>query len=130
MKKNGNNRETLQQFEKALYRLEEALQRSADDDGLVIDATIQRFEFTFELCWKSLKKMLGEEGFEVTTPRDALQKAYVAGWLDHEQTWLNMLRDRNLTSHTYREEQARLIYSRIPSYCRLFRKLYVFLSER
>lgn len=122
-------RETLEQFGKALQRLEEALQRSADNDSLVIDATIQRFEFTFELCWKTLKKKLNEEGIDAATPRNVLQKAYAAGWLENEQIWLNMLRDQNLTSHTYREEQALDIFARIPSYCREFRKLYTSIAD-
>ena len=46
--------QTIKQFGHALTRLEEALTRSAEYDDIVIDATIQRFEFTIELCWKAL----------------------------------------------------------------------------
>jgi nucleotidyltransferase substrate binding protein (TIGR01987 family) len=122
--------ETLEQFGRALFRLEESLQRSAEHDDLVIDATIQRFEFTIELCWKTLKKMLYAEGLETGTPRNVLQQAYAAHWINNETTWLDMLRDRNLTSHTYREEQARDIYARIPHYAREMRKLYDFLQSK
>jgi nucleotidyltransferase substrate binding protein (TIGR01987 family) len=121
--------ESLEQFGKALLRLEEAIQRSAEDDDMIIDATIQRFEFTVELCWKALKKLLREEGVTATTPRHVLQEAYSFKWLENEDIWLRMLRDRNLTSHTYREEQAREIYERIPSYCLEFRKLYNTLTK-
>src|SRR5690554_5023052 len=61
--------QTIKQFGHALTRLEEALTRSAEYDDIVIDATIQRFEFTIELCWKALKKKLASEGVETTTPR-------------------------------------------------------------
>lgn len=122
------NRETFLQFGKALLRLEEALLRSADQDDLVIDATIQRFEFTFELCWKSMKKFLIEEGLDATTPRQVLQYAYGNKWIHNEALWLGMLQDRNLTSHTYREEQARQIYTRIHKYAPELRNLFQFLS--
>jgi len=118
----NETREAIQQFTKALLRLEEVLQRSPED-GIVIDATIQRFEFTIELCWKALKRKLAFEGVETTTPRSVLQQSFVFHWIDEEAIWLNMLRDRNLTSHTYREEQAKEIYARIPTYARAMREL-------
>lgn len=119
--------ESIEQFGKALTRLEEVLQRMPSDD-IVIDATIQRFEFTIELCWKALKKKLAYEGIETTTPRSVLQQSYISNWINDEQLWLNMLADRNLTSHTYREEQARAIYARISSYARAMRELLDFLK--
>lgn len=115
---------TIEQFGQALTRLDEVLQRSPELDDIVIDATIQRFEFTIELCWKSLKRKLAIEGIETTTPRTTLQQAFVANWIDNEAIWLEMLKDRNLTSHTYREEQAKMIYGRIPQYAQVMRTLY------
>jgi nucleotidyltransferase substrate binding protein (TIGR01987 family) len=82
---------------------------------LAIDGSIQRFEFCFELGWKLIKKMLMDvEGIEVLSPKKALQSAYQLGWIEDEQAWLKMLNDRNLTSHTYREEYAQEIYSKLP----------------
>jgi nucleotidyltransferase substrate binding protein (TIGR01987 family) len=124
-----NNQDVLEPFDKALMRLEEALLRSAELDDLVIVATIQRFEFTFELGWEALKRKLLIQGIETTTPRHSLQQAYAVGWLDEELIWLNMLRDRNLTSHTYREEQALEIYRKINSYAIELRKLSVKLRN-
>lgn len=125
-----NKKLEIQQFSKALKRLEEALERSASDDDLVMDATIQRFEFTIELCWKALKKLLLEEGIEASTPRNVLQHAYAAKWFDNERIWLDMLRDRNLTSHTYKEEQAREIYEKIFIYAPELRRICDSLLER
>lgn len=53
-------------FGKALQRLEEATEISGHD-ALKIDGTIQRFEFTFELCWKTMKRILEIEGIQVST---------------------------------------------------------------
>ena len=78
-----------------------------------MDGTIQRFEFVIELFWKALKHLLSDEGIETGTPREVLQRAYSAGWLAHETPWLEMLRDRNETSHAYDETTALRIYRHI-----------------
>jgi nucleotidyltransferase substrate binding protein (TIGR01987 family) len=126
----ANARDPLREFGHALDRLQEALGRNAEIDSLVVDASIQRFEFCVELAWKCLKKLLEAEGEEAKTPRQALQKAYAAQWIGQETIWLEMLTDRNLTSHTYREDLAREIYSRIPGYYSALRSLYQFLITR
>jgi nucleotidyltransferase substrate binding protein (TIGR01987 family) len=112
--------------ERALERLFEDLGRSLDrlaealrvpaNEPLVIDGTIQRFEFTFELFWKVVRRLLARQGVEANSPKTVLQQAYRLGWLDDEQAWLQLLEDRNLTSHTYREALAREICSRIPAH--------------
>lgn len=113
-----SQRKTLQSManlEKALGRLEEALGEN-EMNSLYIDGTIQRFEFTLELYWKTLKRLLEEEGIETRTPRETLKHAYAVGWLKNEKAWLQMLRDRNETSHVYDEEKARNIYDNIVGY--------------
>jgi nucleotidyltransferase substrate binding protein (TIGR01987 family) len=65
------------------------------------DATIQRFEFVVELCWKTLKRCLLIEGIEAYTPKEVLKQAFQSHWLDSEKIWLEMLDDRNLMSHIY-----------------------------
>ncbi len=110
-----NRSELLKRFGRALERLEKALAQPENAE-LSVDGTIQRFEFTFELCWKSLQAALRHEGFDVKSPRAALQKAYAEEWITDEALWLGMLEDRNNTSHTYNEELAKAIYGRIAGY--------------
>ncbi len=107
--------QSLTSVERALKRLEIALVQNSDHE-LVVDGTIQRFEFCTELFWKMLKRALQEEGIETGTPREAIQKAFQVKWFDDEHLWLQMLHDRNQTSHIYDEEVAMEIYRRIPSY--------------
>lgn len=83
---------------------------------LMVDGTIQRFEFVLELFWKTLKRLLAYEGIQTDSPRDTLQRAFQAGWLTDENLWLKMLKDRNETSHTYDEESAHEIFLRIKIY--------------
>jgi nucleotidyltransferase substrate binding protein (TIGR01987 family) len=113
-----NERALKQLFDdlgRSLDRLAEALHVAAEEP-LVIDGTIQRFEFTFELLWKSVRRLLARQGVEANSPKAVLQQAYRLGWLDDEQRWLQLLEDRNLTSHTYREDLAREIYGRNPAH--------------
>lgn len=113
----------------ALERLGEAL-AEPDDSSLVVDGTIQRFEFVIELFWKTLKRLLEFEGITARTPREALQAAYQAGWLEDETAWLQMLRDRNETSHIYDEAAARRIYGDIRRYFPELERTYRFLRDR
>jgi nucleotidyltransferase substrate binding protein (TIGR01987 family) len=95
-------------------RLAEAVAQPASD--LVRDATIQRFEFTFEVVWKTLKLYLEHQGHECGGPRATLKKAFVERLIDTQEeadAWMQMLDDRNLTSHAYDEDLARLIHVRI-----------------
>jgi nucleotidyltransferase substrate binding protein (TIGR01987 family) len=105
----------LGSWQQALSRLSEVLQRKADD-RIVIDAAIQRFEFCFELGWKTLKAFLEFEGVSVTTPRHALKEAFRIQWIQEDSAWLQILEDRNLTSHTYHQALADEIYSRLASH--------------
>lgn len=121
--------QNLANLEKSLGRLEEALKED-DRNSLYIDGTILRFEFTFELYWKTLKRLLEEEGVEAKTPRDTLKQAYAIDWIQNEQTWLQMLRDRNDTSHVYDEDKARYIYENIVDYFPEMKKTFKFLKQK
>lgn len=69
---------------------------------------VQTFEFSFELCWKTLKDLLFYEGVEARSPRDVLRRAFEAGFLSEAdtETGLDALNKRNLLSHTYDEKTA------------------------
>lgn len=108
--------EAFSKTEKALESLKIMIDKPMQEDRSNIDATIQRFEFTIELFWKLLKRILAEKGVEVLYPKDVLKQAYSGHLIDDELIWLNMLKDRNLTSHTYNEQLADEIYSHIITY--------------
>ena len=104
--------QSVENLGKALARLEEAL-AEVNPTSLMVDGTIQRFEFTLELFWKTLKRLLEREGIEATTPKEVLKQSYQAKWIDHETVWIQMLDDRNKTSYIYDEETAGRIYKHI-----------------
>lgn len=98
----------------AAARLREAV--AAPEDAIVRDAVIQRFEFSFELVWKALKLYLERQGHECGGPRPTLKKAFAEGLIptvEEADVWLQMLEDRNLTSHAYDEALATSIYRNV-----------------
>jgi len=107
-------RASLAVFEAALARLEDALRQPETE--WTRDAAIQRFEFTFELAWKNVMRFARHEGLDVASPRQAWRTALRLGWIGDDQIWLDMLEDRNRTSHTYNEQTAEEIFSRLPRY--------------
>lgn len=121
--------ESLINLEKALKRLDEALQEK-EINSLYVDGTIQRFEFSVELYWKTLKRLLAEEGIEAKTPRETLKQAFTIDWIQDEEVWLQMLRDRNETSHVYDEEKAKRIYDNIVRYFPVMSSTFEELKKR
>lgn len=105
----------FKKLERAMDRFRTVSSWPASHDGRV-EASIQCLEFVVELYWKLLKHMLHAKGVIVTTPRDVFREAFTAGWLDEEDIWVRMLKDRNLSSHTYNESLANEILGRIPVY--------------
>ena len=95
-------------------RLAEAV--AQPESALIRDATIQRFEFTFEVVWKTLKLYLERQGHECGGPRPTLKKAFAENLIsapEEADLWLQMVEDRNLTSHAYDEALAQRIYGEI-----------------
>lgn len=121
--------DALQKLESAMKRFDEALAED-DTNPLAIDGTIQRFEFVFELMWKTLKRALEAEGMICQTARETLKIAYQIGWISPEELWLQMLDDRNMTSHTYDQPTANQIYANIQTYHPEILKLAQFLRAR
>ncbi len=119
----------LSNFSNALRKLEEALKETGY--SLSLDGTIKRFEFTFEMSWKVLKKFLLYEGTECTSVRDCIKKAYQTGFIREESAWLNILEDRNANAHIYYEKEAEKIYQKIKDlYFTEFKKLEITLKEK
>ncbi len=107
----------INQLSNALKSLEEATAQPISNSRVEIDGTIQRFEFCIELFWKFLKKKLQNEyGIEVNGPKKVMQQAYASNLINHEEIWIEMLDDRNMTSHTYDKALADKIYKNIKKY--------------
>ncbi|MEW5827547.1 MAG: nucleotidyltransferase substrate binding protein [Chloroflexota bacterium] len=103
-------------FTKALSQLREAVElaRQRPLSKLEEQGLIQAFEFTHELAWNTLKDFLEERGSEkLYGSRDVTRAAFKAELIENGQAWMQMIKSRNLTSHTYDEETAANIVSDI-----------------
>ena len=118
----------IEKFKNAFARLEEGAE-SAEDE-LEKDGVIQRFEFTFELLWKTLKIFLAYKGIEAKTPRDCFKEAFRIHLLEDEEIFLDMLEDRNKTSHIYDQDTSEEIFNRIKtSYITITKKILINLEN-
>jgi len=113
--------ELLQVFQQAVERLDGALQQEKNE--YMRDSAIQRFEFTFDLAWKTMKAVLEEEGVICSSPKSCLQASYRNGLVDYDTIWLEMLKLRNETTHTYNESMAEIVYAELPKYLTVFKDL-------
>ena len=109
-------KQRFQNFLKAFALLEEAVKiyhekglNDLEEQGL-----IQRFEFTHELAWNVLKDYLTFQGIvNITGSRDATREAFNMGLIEHGEVWMEMIKSRNQSTHTYNEEVADELQNRI-----------------
>lgn len=100
----------LAPLEKALKSLERAVAQPKDEFSR--DSVIQRFEYTFELCWKVLQRWLeADRPLDDTSVRGILRTAATRGLIGNLDLWFEFQRARNLTSHTYNEVTAEEVYA-------------------
>lgn len=109
---------------KALKTLEEIIELPYST--IIRDASIKRFEYSFDIFWKFIKDYLRvREGTECTSPKSCFREAFKVGILSEEETvkTLEMTDDRDLSTHTYDEEALVEIYQQIKDYWYLMDKV-------
>ncbi len=70
---------------------------------------IKAFEYTFEVSWKMMKRILEDRGLDTTYPKEIFRIAARVGLIDDPEIWFKFLEKRNLSSHAYSEEQIDII---------------------
>ena len=117
-------------FERAFLLLQDSL-KTERLSILERAGLIQFFEMTFELAWKLLKDYEETEGFIVKTPREAIKQAFQSGLISNGHDWIDALQDRNLTAHTYNEETAIAVETKIRSkYFQLLEEVYAYFKNK
>lgn len=95
----------FQNFDRAFLLLQSALKDKALEQlsDLEQEGVIQRFEYTYELAWKTMKDYLDYNGIilDEATPRNVIKAAYAAQVIPDGHVWIDMMLHRNLLSHTY-----------------------------
>lgn len=109
-------------FIKVLARLEESLAQPKTD--ITCDSSIQRFEFTLDLAWKTVKTYLEEyRGVRCTSPKGCFREAFQEGLIDNDPFWLELVDLRNETVHTYQEALAERVYGQLAKAAEYFNRL-------
>ena len=123
--------ERFQDYAKALDRLKEAFLEQPTP--IIIDGTLQRYEFTFELAWKTMKDYLEYNGISdnLASPRGIIKLAFQSKIIKNGDIWIEMMLARNELSHLYDEDKSREIYNNIKvKYLIEFDNLKSFLQEK
>ncbi|MBU1084981.1 MAG: HI0074 family nucleotidyltransferase substrate-binding subunit [Candidatus Beckwithbacteria bacterium] len=108
-------------LKKALKRLKEALKQKATEMNR--DASIQRFEFTFEMSWKLMQSIAKNNNINLYGVKSIIREAAKLNLIDNPIEWFDFLEKRNQTAHTYKKEVAKEIYSTIKKFPNLVNKL-------
>lgn len=97
------------------------------------DASLQRFEYTFEAVWKAAKQYLYDiEGIDLSSPKSVIRACFETRIFNEEEAIeaLKMADDRNLTVHTYNESLSAAIYARLKIYSPLLRKWIIEMTKK
>jgi nucleotidyltransferase substrate binding protein (TIGR01987 family) len=116
----------LSPFENALVSLNEAIKKFYEDesDKFIRDSVIQRFEYTYEVSYKMLRRFLqlsehSEGSFDEFVFADVIRTANERNLLlGNLESWVEYRKMRNITSHSYDEEKANAIISVVPSFAK------------
>ncbi|MCC7439861.1 MAG: nucleotidyltransferase substrate binding protein [Armatimonadetes bacterium] len=116
-------------YNKAFEKLEQAVRKIKEDylpndekyidadaflDDIIKEGVIQRFEYTHELAWNVMKDFLTQAGnTNIYGSRDATREAFAADLIVDGDLWMEMIKSRNQTAHTYNEKTADDIFSKI-----------------
>ena len=123
----------LDHFAKAFSQLKEAVELAQQRrlSKLEEQGLIQAFEFTHELAWNTLKDFLENRGvFNLYGSKDATREAFKIGLIENGEAWMDMIKSRNLTTHTYDQTTASKIASAIlDSYYSEFDALRITLNK-
>jgi nucleotidyltransferase substrate binding protein (TIGR01987 family) len=104
-------KQRFENFDRAFTLLHDTLMLRALEEfsDLELEGLIQRFMYTFELAWKTMKDFLEASGVLIVpvTPKAVIKEAFAAKLIDNGQGWIDMMLERNLLSHTYDEQRFR-----------------------
>lgn len=117
-----------QDLKKANQRLEEAIK--SPPTRMNKDATIHRFEFTFELAWKTIQAWIMDQGFECKSPKNCIRESARLEIINNPKNWFKYLKAKNLIANTYNEKMADKIYKKALKFSQEVNKLLKNLLKR
>lgn len=123
-----NFQKAFEKFAKVVEEKEEYFNRGFGD--IYLDLVVKRFEFTYEMSWKALKRYLDYMGMDCAGPRNCFKEAFAQKVIGSQDIWMDMIEQRNLSSHIYDEDEIKEILGKIADYKNAFQDLLASLEER
>lgn len=124
-------KQRFQNYEKALSQLDSAVERVEFLSDLEKEGLVQRYEYSFELAWKTMKDYLESRNVEAKFPRDVIKSGFQYELISDGEIWLEMLEIRNIIAHTYDEKILKTSVSQIAfHYHPELKKLYTFFKNQ
>jgi nucleotidyltransferase substrate binding protein (TIGR01987 family) len=124
-------KQRFQNFERAFLQLKAPVMEVENLSDLEKEGLVQRFEYTFELAWKTLKDYLQEQAVDVRFPREVIKESFHYGLIDDGELWMDMLAKRNMMAHTYEDAAFRQAVSDIvSSFYPAITSLYHYLRQK
>jgi nucleotidyltransferase substrate binding protein (TIGR01987 family) len=124
-------RQRYENFDKAYKQLEQAIKDFKTLSVLEKEGLIQRFEYTFELAWKTLKDYLEAQEVEANFPREVIKASFHYGLIEKGEVWMDMLEKRNVLAHTYDEERFQFAIKMIKEkYFQAISELHQLMGEK
>lgn len=118
-------------FAKAYFKLKDAVERINELNDLEKEGLIQRFEYTFDLAWKTLKDYSESQDVQVMYPREVIKAAFHYELIEDGELWMDMLEKRNIMAHTYDQEKfdyaIKLLHS---AYYKAITQVYLILGAK
>jgi len=123
-------RQQFDKFDKAFALLHSAIEEKqiSEYSDLEQEGIIQRFKYTYELSWKTIKAYLEYGGtvFKPSTPRNVFKEAYSSGLIDDGQVWIDMMDHRNILSHDYDFSKFQEVLTAVEEY---YMDAFIYLHE-
>ena len=121
----------INMFTKAVNNFTESLKLDLDkysemERDLIKNGQIQKFEFSIELMWKTIKDYINEKyGLDISSPKIVIKVYFEKGHIDYDfyEKAIKAIDDRNKLSHIYKEEMFKEVYSNLKEYDILFKKI-------
>ncbi|NPA68251.1 MAG: nucleotidyltransferase [Chlorobi bacterium] len=130
MDKETRWRQRFDNFTKAFLQFKDAYIKYDNLSELEKEGLIQRFEYNFELAWKTLKDFLEAKGIIAKFPREVIKEAYKNEIIDNGEIWMEMLDNRNLSVHTYDEDIFMSLTDKIAKeYYKAIEQVYLYLKK-
>jgi len=123
-----NFQKAYERFANVVDRKDEFYKEGYSD--IYLDLVVKRFEFTYEMSWKCIRRYLDYIGIECHSPRGCFKEAFSQKIITDETIWIDMIEQRNISSHVYDEDEIKEILGKIEDYKKAFQGLLQTLEER